>query len=82
MSDLDKTYVESDLKTFTTRHFERPADCRNTEQIRFYINELCLKIEECRLRFNYVPNWAYALLAQYNARQNNILYHDFRRTYC
>jgi hypothetical protein len=81
MSEFDKKHLEVELKTFTAQNFVKPAECRNLEQIRYYIKELCLKIEEYKDRFNYVPNTAYSLLAQYNSKQNSLLYHDFINTY-
>jgi len=81
MSQSERTKIENDLKQFTELNFERPAKCRNLEQIRFYVRELCTKIEEYESRFNYAPQWAYSLLAQYNQVQNNLLYIDFRNTY-
>ena len=81
MTSFERKKIEMDLKVFTSRNFERPADCRNAEQIRFYVRELCLKIQELESRFNYVPNWAYVLLDQYNSRQNTMVYVDFRNTY-
>jgi hypothetical protein len=78
MSSLERQEIESSLKVFTNRNFEKPADCKNLEQIRFYVRELCLKIEEMESRFSYVPQWAYSLLAQYNARQNAILQVQFK----
>jgi hypothetical protein len=81
MSEFEKKHLEVELRTFTAKNFVKPAECRNLEQIRFYINELCMKIEEYKKRFNYVPNTAYSLLAQYNSKQNSLLYHDFINTY-
>ena len=81
MSDYERQKLEMELKNFTTKNFERPSNCRNLDQIRFYVKELCGKIEEYENRFNYVPNWAYSLLAQYNSVQNQMLYVDFRTTY-
>ncbi|HEY3403334.1 MAG TPA: hypothetical protein VGK59_08115 [Ohtaekwangia sp.] len=81
MSSFEQHEIESYLKSFTSRNFVRPADCRNLEQVRFYVRELCLKIEELESRFSYVPQWAYTLLAQYNARQNTMLHVDFRQLY-
>lgn len=81
MSQFEQSQIESDLKRFTERNFENPRKCKNPEQIRFYVRELCLKIEELESRFNYVPNWAYALLSQYNQAQNELVYLDFRNTY-
>ena len=82
MSDYELRKIEMDLKLFTTRNFMRPGECRNLDQVRFYVRELCLKIEELEERFNYVPTWAYSLLAQYNARQNSLIHVEFRNSYC
>ncbi|MCK6618307.1 MAG: hypothetical protein L6Q51_11765 [Cyclobacteriaceae bacterium] len=81
MTDLEKRKLELELRSFTSRNFERPSECRNLDQIRFYVQELCTKIEEYRDRFNYVPNWAYSLLAQYNAKQNFMIHTEFRNIY-
>ena len=81
MSDYERKKLEMELKNFTSRNFERPGNCKNLDQIRFYVKELCAKIEEYENRFNYVPNLAYSLLAQYNSVQNQMLYVDFRTTY-
>jgi hypothetical protein len=81
MSEYEKKRIEMELKTFTNLNFEKPNDCKNLDQIRFYVRELCLKIEEFERKFNYVPNWAYTLLAQYNATQNQILHVEFKNSY-
>jgi hypothetical protein len=81
MRDYEKKRLETELKNFTSRNFERPGDCRNLDQIRYYVKELCNKIEEYEMRFNYVPNWAYSLLAQYNLVQNRMLHVEFVTTY-
>jgi hypothetical protein len=81
MSDYEKKRLETELKNFTSRNFERPADCRNLDQTRYYVKELCSKIEEYEMRFNYVPRWAYALLAQYNLVQNRMLHVEFATSY-
>ena len=81
MTDYEQQKIEMELRVFTSRNFERPSECRNLEQIRFYVRELCLKIEELEDQFKYVPNWAYSLLAQYNAKQNTLLHMEFRNAY-
>jgi hypothetical protein len=81
MATIDPKKVESELTTFTSRNFEKPIDCKNLEQIRFYVRELCLKIEELEKRFEYVPSEAYSLLAQYNTQQNSIVSKDFGNTH-
>jgi hypothetical protein len=81
MSEYERKKVEMELKMFTSLNFVKPSECKNLDQIRFYVRELCLKIEELEKRFEYVPTWAYALLAQYNATQNKMLYTEFRNSY-
>ena len=81
MSEFERKHLETELKVFTARNFVRPAECRNLDQIRFYIRELCLKIDDYKKRFNYVPGTAYALLSQYNSKQNALLYKDFVSNY-
>jgi hypothetical protein len=81
MTEYERKKIEMELKIFTSRNFEKPANCKNPEQIRFYVRELCNKIQELEHRFNYVPNWAYALLAQYNTVQNTMINVEFRSSY-
>ncbi len=82
MTQYERQKIDLELRQFAHRNFERPSDCRNLEQIRFYIRELCTLIDNYEKRSTYVPEWVYALLAQYNARQNSFLYVDFTTTYC
>lgn len=81
MSTYEKQLLEQEFRKFTSRNFEKPSQCRNLEQIRYYVQELCDKIRDYERRFNYVPSWAYALLAQYNARQNAMIHREFARFY-
>ena len=82
MRDFEQKKIEMELRSFTSRNFEKPSNCKNAEQIRFYVSELCKKIEALEQQFKYVPEWAYALLAQYNAAQNSLLYKEFKSNYC
>ena len=81
MSEFEKISMELELKKFTIRNFERPSNCRDAAQIRFYVRELCLKIEEYERRFNYVPQLAYSLLSQYTTVQNSMLHVEFVKSY-
>ena len=81
MNDFEMKKVEMELRNFTSKNFEKPSNCRNAAQIRFYINELCSKIEECERRFNYVPEWAYTLLNQYAIVQNSFVHLEFVKCY-
>jgi hypothetical protein len=81
MTEYERKKLEMELKVFTSRNFEKPADCKNAEQIRFYVRELCNRITDMENRFNYAPDWAYSLLAQYNAVQNMMINLEFSSTY-
>ncbi|HOO08498.1 MAG TPA: hypothetical protein PKW06_01000 [Cyclobacteriaceae bacterium] len=81
MSIFEQAKIETDLRKFTDRNFESPRKCKNPDQVKFYVRELCTKIEEYEKRFNYVPTWAYSLLAQYNKIQNEMVYMEFVRAY-
>ncbi len=81
MTEYERKKLETELKSFASRNFEKPSECRNLDQIRFYVHELCSMIEQYQNQFNYVPSWAYGLLAQYNAKQNNLIHREFRNTY-
>ena len=82
MSDFEKKRLEIDLINFANRNFERPSNCRDIDQIRFYVRELCQKIKEYEIKFNFVPTEAYTLLAQYNLAQNRLIHVEFRKAYC
>jgi len=73
MTPYERKKLEMELRTFTSKNFEKPSECKNLDQIRFYVQELCSKIEEYQNRFSYVPSWAFGLLAQYNALQNSMI---------
>jgi hypothetical protein len=81
MSNFERKKLETDLRNFTERNFESPGNCKNLDQIRFYVRELCMKIEEYERRFNFVPGSAYSLLAQYNMVQNRLIQVEFRKAY-
>lgn len=70
MTAYERVLIELELKAFTVKNFEKPSECRNLNQIKFYSAELCLKIEEYENRFNFAPAWAYTLLEQYTLQQN------------
>jgi len=81
MSEFEKRSLELEVRRFASRNFTKPSECRNLDQVRYYIQELCTRIEDYKRRFNYVPMAAYALLSQYNSKQNTLLYHDFLQRY-
>lgn len=81
MSEFEKKRLDAEFSSFAKRNFEKPARCKNLEQIRFYVNELSMKVDELKRRFNYVPDSAYVLLSQYNSLQNRMVYMNFKNSY-
>jgi len=81
VSDYEKHRLDEELKSFVSRNFIRPNYCNNLDQIRFYVRELCKKIEEYQARFDYVPQHAYVILNQYNMAQNRLIQQEFTKSY-
>lgn len=82
MSRYEQKRLEMEFDRFTNMNFEKPAKCKSLVQIRFYIKELSVKIDELKNSFNYVPNNAYTLLNQYNSKQNTLIFSNFQEAYC
>ncbi len=81
MTEYEKKKLEFEFNSFAKRNFEKPGNCRNIDQIRFYVQELSQRIEEMKTTSGYVPDAAYRLLAQYNKVQNKLVYEYFKNTY-
>jgi len=81
MSRFEKEKIEKEFMAFTKQNFETPKRCKNAGQVRYYVRELCLMIEDLKQRFNYVPNKAYTLLTEYNCLQNKMVNAKFREVY-
>lgn len=82
MSDFEKKKLEIEFKSFILKHFEKPSNCKNLEQVRFYVQELSAHIQEFEQKFSYVPESAYALLSQYNSVHSAAVHKHFVNTYC
>jgi hypothetical protein len=81
MTDYERKKIEMQLRAFAAKNLEKPSVCQNLDQIRFYIRELTVRMEASEKEFGFVPEWAYSLLAQYNAAQNRFLHEAFKATY-
>ena len=81
MSNFEKRKLEKKFNQFTKRNFEAPRKCKNLDQIRYYMKELSIKIEEFNKQFNYVPQQAYTLLSQYNSLQNKMVFSHYQNIY-
>jgi hypothetical protein len=78
-----KTYhhsrVDTQFERFYKRHFEDPRECRNVEQVRFYLGEISRKIEEYRRSYNYVPEKALNLWESYKKIYNRMVHSDINK---
>lgn len=81
MPDFKHKVLELELRSFAAKNFEKPDACTNAEQIRFYVAELCEKIDYYKKEHGHVPDYAYTLLAQYNERQNRFVHQEFLKSY-
>ena len=81
VTEFEKKRINREFELFASRNFEKPRKCRNTEQIRYYVQELSFYIKKMECRTSYIPDSAYELLAQYNQELNKQIYADFRIHY-
>ena len=81
MTNFEKKKLEFDFLVFFKKNFVKPRQCKNIDELQFYIKELSDKIEEMKGKFNHVPDVAYQLLTEYNQLQNKILFTEFKNTY-
>jgi hypothetical protein len=81
MTEYERKKIEFELKAFTSKHLQKPSECKNPDQIRFYLNELAERIEALERTCNYAPDWGYVMLALSNAKQNSLLFAEFKNSY-
>ena len=81
MTRFEQKKLDVEFARFTKMNFDKPQNCRNIGQIRYYMNELSEKIQELKRSFNYVPASAHILLSQYNAEQNRLIHRNFQEAY-
>jgi len=81
MSSKEQKRIAREFLIFSRRSFEKPSKCRNLGQLQYYVSELSRVIENMKQQYNYVPQAAYDLLAEYNRVQNSLLYVEFKKHY-
>lgn len=60
---------------------ENPLQCKTDEDIRFYVRDLCLKIEALEERLEYVPSSSCTFLAEYHTLQSPSTIKNFAENY-
>lgn len=73
MTAYEKVRIDQEMRVFALKSFEKPAFCRNAEQVRYYSTEWRAKIAEYESQYNFVPAWAYALLEEYLSKETMML---------
>ena len=77
----DRNTLEKEFKNFTHKNFETPEQCRDLNQVEFYIRELKAKMKEFKQQFNFIPKFAYHLLWEYTSLQNEMLSNGLHQIY-
>lgn len=81
MTAYQKRKIEQDFLVFARSNFEKPSECRNLEQIQFYIQEIGDYMEDMKNTYNYIPDSVYSLLKQYHTLQNKMAFEAFINYY-
>ena len=74
MKQIDFEQLEIEFLTFTSRHFEKPEECRNVGQVQFYIKELYIKIGEFNGAHHFIPKAALMLLGEYKTVRKKLIH--------
>ena len=81
MTKFEKKKRAFEFNKFVKMHFEKPSNCKDAQQVGYYIQELSAKIEELKDAWGYVPDEAYRLLHQYSQLHRKLTYADFINSY-
>ncbi|HEY0742475.1 MAG TPA: hypothetical protein VGD40_13465 [Chryseosolibacter sp.] len=81
MTNYQRQKIDIELKAFVSSHLKKPSSCYRSSDIRLYINALTQKIQALEELFNYAPDWAYAMLAEYAMKLNTFVSKEFTRSY-
>ena len=81
MDSKEQKRITREFLIFTRRSFDKPSKCRNLGQLQYYVSELSRVIEDMKRQYNFVPQVAYDMLADYNRVQNSLLYVEFKKHY-
>ena len=79
-SKIEKT-VEKEFKRFAKRNLLKPGKCKGIDETTYCIQQMHLKIQELKHKFNYVPVSAQLMFNEYQNIQDRMVYENFRDTY-
>ncbi len=78
--NIEKT-VEKEFKRFVKSNLLKPRKCKKIDDTNYCIQQLHLKIQEFKHRFDYVPASAQLMFREYQNIQDRMVYENFRETY-
>jgi hypothetical protein len=78
--NIEKT-VEKEFKRFVKRNLLKPGKCKKIDDTNYCIQQMHLKIQEFKHRFDYVPASAQLMFREYQNIQDRMVYENFRETY-
>ena len=78
--NIEKT-VEKEFKRFVRQNLLKPRKCKKIDDTNYCIQQMHLKIQEFKHRFDYVPASAQLMFREYQNIQDRMVYENFRETY-
>ena len=78
--NIEKT-VEKEFKRFVRQNLLKPRKCKKIDDTNYCIQQMHLKIQEFKHRFDYVPASAQLMFREYQNIQDRMVYENFRQSY-
>ncbi len=73
--------AEKEFRRFVRHNLVKPKRCKNFDDANYCIQQVHLKIQEFKSKFNYVPASAQKIFNEYQNIQDRMVYENFRETY-
>jgi hypothetical protein len=78
--NIEKT-AEKEFKKFVKHNLLKPKKCKRIDEANYCIQQIHLKIQEFKNKFDYVPASAQIMFNEYKNIQDRMVYENFRETY-
>jgi hypothetical protein len=73
--------VEKEFRKFAKHNLLKPKKCKRIDEANYCIQQIHLKIQEFKTKFDYVPVSAQIMFSEYQNIQDRMVYENFRKTY-
>ena len=73
--------AEKEFRKFVKRNLPKPKKCKRIDEANYCLQQIHLKIQEFKSKFNYVPASAQLMFYEYQNIQDRMVYENFRETY-